>query len=103
MSAVASGSVAARALGAKKTARVSRRGAVKAPRAAVRSVAARAGGVGTPFTTWILQQEMEENIDGELAVVLSSIRLARILIASCCAYPMCIVRSHWIFQRFCCE
>ena len=82
MSAVASGSVAARALGAKKTARVSRRGAVKAPRAAVRSVAARAGGVGTPFTTWILQQEMEENIDGELAVVLSSIGLACKQIAS---------------------
>ena len=67
---------------AKKTARVSRRGAVKAPRAAVRSVAARAGGVGTPFTTWILQQEMEENIDGELAVVLSSIGLACKQIAS---------------------
>ena len=83
MSAVASGSVAQpRALGAKKTARVSRRGAVKAPRAAVRSVAARAGGVGTPFTTWILQQEMEENIDGELAVVLSSIGLACKQIAS---------------------
>ena len=62
--------------------RVSRRGAVKAPRAAVRSVAARAGGVGTPFTTWILQQEMEENIDGELAVVLSSIGLASKQIAS---------------------
>ena len=72
----------ARRLGAKKTARVSRRGAVKAPRAAVRSVAARAGGVGTPFTTWILQQEMEENIDGELAVVLSSIGLACKQIAS---------------------
>ncbi len=82
MSAVASGSVAARALGAKKTARASRRGAVKAPRAAARSVAARAGGVGTPFTTWILQQEMEENIDGELAVVLSSIGLACKQIAS---------------------
>ena len=82
MSAVASvGSVAARAFAAKKTP-VARRGAAKAPRAAPRTVAARAGGVGTPFTTWILQQEMEENIDGELAVVLSSIGLACKQIAS---------------------
>jgi len=51
-------------------------------RAATRAVAARAGGAGTPFTTWILQQEMEENIDGELAVVLSSIGLACKQIAS---------------------
>jgi len=82
MSAVACvGSVAARAFAAKKSP-VARRGAAKAPRAAPRAVAARAGGVGTPFTTWILQQEMEENIDGELAVVLSSIGLACKQIAS---------------------
>ena len=49
---------------------------------ATRGVAAKAGGLGTPFTTWILQQEMEENIDGELAVVLSSISLACKQIAS---------------------
>jgi fructose-1,6-bisphosphatase I len=82
MSAVARvGSVAARAFAAKKSP-VARRGSAKAPRAAPRAVAARAGGVGTPFTTWILQQEMEENIDGELAVVLSSIGLACKQIAS---------------------
>jgi|Transcript_3005 fructose-1,6-bisphosphatase I len=49
---------------------------------ATRGVVAKAGGLGTPFTTWILQQEMEENIDGELAVVLSSISLACKQIAS---------------------
>jgi fructose-1,6-bisphosphatase I len=82
MSAVARvGSVAARAFAAKKSP-VARRSAATAPRAAPRAVAARAGGVGTPFTTWILQQEMEENIDGELAVVLSSIGLACKQIAS---------------------
>ena len=60
---------------------LARRSAAKSVKA-TRGVVAKAGGLGTPFTTWILQQEMEENIDGELAVVLSSISLACKQIAS---------------------
>jgi fructose-1,6-bisphosphatase I len=32
--------------------------------------------VGTNLTTWLLRQEMEHKIDGELAVVLSSVSIA---------------------------
>ena len=75
-------SACARAIVATKKTTAARRAGKSATRATPRSVAARAGGAGTPFTTWILQQEMEEKIDGELAVVLSSISLACKQIAS---------------------
>ena len=35
-----------------------------------------ASAVGTNLTTWLLRQEMEHKIDGELAVVLSSVSIA---------------------------
>jgi len=78
----AAASACARAIVATKKTTAARRAGKSATRATRRSVAARAGGAGTPFTTWILQQEMEEKIDGELAVVLSSISLACKQIAS---------------------
>ena len=78
----AAASACARAIVATKKTTAARRAGKSATRATPRSVAARAGGAGTPFTTWILQQEMEEKIDGELAVVLSSISLACKQIAS---------------------
>jgi fructose-1,6-bisphosphatase I len=63
--------------------RVGGRRGTKGTRSAAAKAGARApGGLGTPFTTWILQQEMEDNIDGEMAVVLSSISLACKQIAS---------------------
>lgn len=41
-----------------------------------RGTVTRASAVGTNLTTWLLRQEMEHKIDGELAVVLSSVSIA---------------------------
>ena len=38
--------------------------------------------IGTPFSTWVLQQEMKDNIDNEHAIVLQSISVACKQIAS---------------------
>ena len=48
------------------------------------SVRAKAGQseMGTPFSTWVLQQEMKDNIDNEHAIVLQSISVACKQIAS---------------------
>ena len=75
-------SACARAIVATKKTTAARRAGKSATRATPRSVAARAGGAGTPFPPGLVQQEMEEKIDGELAVVLSSIGLACKQIAS---------------------
>ena len=53
----------------------------KAARSAAVRVAA-ASDIGTPFSTWVLQQEMKDNIDNEHAIVLQSISVACKQIAS---------------------
>ena len=53
----------------------------KAARSAAVRVAA-ASAIGTPFSTWVLQQEMKDNIDNEHAIVLQSISVACKQIAS---------------------
>ena len=40
------------------------------------AVVTSASAIGTNLTTWLLRQEMERKIDGELAVVLSSVSIA---------------------------